>query len=83
MIDPLTSPTGRLLTVADLALVEEIFSLAVDAAAADRGAIIDQAARPEIRDEVIELLAAHDRAESISASIATLVGQTVSRPRSL
>ena len=65
MTDPLTPSTGRLLTTADLAVVEEIFSLAADAPPADRGAIVEaRAARPDIRDEVLELLAAHDRAEA-------------------
>jgi serine/threonine protein kinase len=70
MTDPLTPSTGRLLTLADHAIVEEIFALALDLPAAERAALVATRSheRAEIFDEVNELLAAHDRAESFLPS---------------
>ncbi len=70
MTDPLTPETGRLLTLADHAIVEEIFALALDVPAAERAALVATRSneRTEISDEVNELLAAHDRAESFLPS---------------
>jgi non-specific serine/threonine protein kinase/serine/threonine-protein kinase len=70
MSDHDTPSTGRVLTAADHILVEEIFSAALEVALVERSALVSARAgeRSDIADEVNELLAAHDRAESFLPS---------------
>jgi non-specific serine/threonine protein kinase/serine/threonine-protein kinase len=70
MSDRPTGTTGRRLSAEDHALVEDIFSAALELAAIDRAALVAARAqgRTAILDEVTELLAAHDRADSFLPS---------------
>jgi len=70
MSDRPGTSTGRALTMADHVLVEEIFAAALERPPSERPALVSARAgeRPDITDEVNELLAAHDRAESFLPS---------------
>ena len=85
MSDRSNLSTGRALTTADHVLVEEIFSAALDVPATERAGLVSarSTGRAEIFTEVIELLTAHERAESfLPAADQTLLTSVPAPPTS-